>query len=92
MTQPATTPERQRIERYKHDVLFARELDARYLHQQQQNENEMSGGRHANETDIIEALNSTSTGDSKFNSLWVVPITILVFVAVILLTNSCLGL
>ncbi len=57
-----------------------------------QDENEMSGGSHANETDIIEALNSTSTGDSIFNSLWIVPIMIVLFFGCILLTNLVLGL
>lgn len=51
-----------------------------------------SNGGHTNDTGIMEALNSTSTGDDKFNSLWVVPITIVIFVVVIFLTNSCLGL
>ena len=60
--------------------------------QQAQSEAEDSNGSHANETDIIDALNSTSTGDSIFNSLWVVPIMIVLFLACILLTNFIFGL
>ena len=92
MAQPSTTPEQQRIARYKHDPKFARELDARFAHQHKQSESELSNGSHANETDIIDALNSSSTGDSIFNSLWVVPIMIVLFLACILLTNFIFGL
>ena len=92
MAEPSTTPEQQRIARYKHDPKFARELDARFAHQHKQSESELSGGSHANETDIIDALNSTSTGDSIFNSLWIIPIMIVLFFACILLTNLAFGL
>ena len=92
MAEPSTTPEQQRIARYKHDPKFARELDARFAHQHKQSEREESNGSHANETDIIEALNSSSTGDSIFNSLWVVPIMIFLFLGCILLTNLAFGL
>jgi len=92
MAQPSTTPEQQRIARYKHDPKYAREMDAKFAHQHKLSEMQDSNGNHANETDIIEALNSTSTGDSVFNSLWVVPITIVIFLGAIFLTNSCLGL
>ena len=92
MAQPSTIPEQQRIARYKHDPKFARELDARFAHQHKQSEMPDSNGSHANETDIIDALNSSSTGDSIFNSLWVVPIMIVLFLACILLTNFIFGL
>ena len=92
MAQPSTTPEQQRIARYKRDPKYAREMDAKYAHQHKLSEMEDSNGSHANETDIIEALNSTSTGDSIFNSLWVVPIMIVSFLGCILLTNLVLGL
>jgi len=92
MAEPSTTPEQQRIARYKHDPKFARELDARFAHQHKQSEMPDSNGSHANETDIIDALNSSSTGDSIFNSLWVVPIMIVLFLACILLTNLAFGL
>ncbi|MDI9561176.1 MAG: hypothetical protein QM235_08320 [Pseudomonadota bacterium] len=92
MAQPSTTPERQRIDKYNRDPKFKRELDAKFAHQHKLSEMEDSNGSHANETDIIEALNSTSTGDSFFNSLWVVPIMIVLFLGCILLTNLVLGL
>ena len=92
MAQPETTPEQQRIDKYNRDPKFKRELDARFAHQPKQSEMPDSNGSHANETDIIEALNSTSTGNSIFNSLWVVPIMIVLFLGCILLTNLVLGL
>ena len=92
MAEPSTTPEQQRIARYVHDPKFKRELDARFAHQHKQSEMPDSNGSHANETDIIDALNSSSTGDSIFNSLWVVPIMIVLFLACILLTNLAFGL
>ena len=57
-----------------------------------QDENEMSGGSHANETDIIEALNSTSTGNDFGNSYWFGLLVVVIFLGAIFLTNSCLGL
>ena len=92
MAEPSTTPEQQRIARYKRDPKFAREMDAKFAHQHRLSEREDSNGSHATETDIIEALNSTSTGDSVFNSLWVVPIMIVLLLGCILLTNLVLGL
>ena len=92
MAEPSTTPEQQRIARYKHDPQYAREMDAKFAHQHKQSEMPDSNGSHANETDIIDALNSSSTGDSIFNSLWVVPIMIVLFLACILLTNFIFGL
>ena len=92
MAQPSTTPEQQRIARYKHDPKYAREMDAKFAHQHRLSEMEDSNGSHANETDIIDALNSTSTGDSIFNSLWVVPIMIVLLIGCILLTNLAFGL
>ena len=91
MTQPSTTPERQRIDKYNRDPKFAREIDAKYAHQHKQGDTELSG-QPANVTPIIEALNSSSTGDSIFNSLWIVPVMIVLFLGCILLTNIVLGL
>ena len=85
-----TDAERQNSRRT--DPAYLKANKAKFFHQQAQSEAEDSNGSHATETDITEAVNSTSTGDSFFNSLWIVPITILVFVALIFLTNSCLGL
>ncbi len=92
MAQPSTTPEQQRIARYKHDPKYAREMDAKYAHQHKLSEREDSNGSHTSETDIIEAFNSTSTGDSFFNSYWFGVLVVAIFLAAIFLTNSCLGL
>jgi len=100
MAEPSTTPEQQRIARYKHDPKFARELDARFAHQHKQSESELSGGSHANavgesrtkEEKRISAANSSSNPNSFFNSYWFVVVTILVFFGCILLTNLVLGL
>ena len=85
-----TPAERQNSRRTDPAYLKARK--AKFFHQQAQSEAEDSNGSPANETDIIEALNSTSTGDDKFNSLWVVPVMIVLFLGCILLTNIVLGL
>ena len=92
MAQPSTNPEQQRIARYKRDPKFARELDARFSHQHKQSEMPDSNGSHANETDIIEALNSNHNPSSFFNSFWFVLVTILCFFVCILLANLVLGL
>lgn len=85
-----TDAERQNNKRIDPAYLKARK--AKFAHQHELSESELSNGSHANETDIIDAVNSTSTGDSFFNSYWVIPVTVLVFLAAIFLTNSCLGL
>ena len=92
MAQPSTTPEQQRIDKYNRDPKFAREMDAKYAHQHKLSEMEDSNGSHANETDIIEALNSTSTGDDFGNSYWFGLLVVVIFLGAIFLTNSCLGL
>ena len=92
MAQPSTTPEQQRIARYKHDPKYAREMDAKFAHQHKLSEMQDSNGNHANETDIIEALNSTSTGDDFGNSYWFGLLVVVIFLGAIFLTNSCLGL
>ena len=89
MAQPSTTPEQQRIARYKHDPKFARELDARFAHQHKQSESELSNGSHANETDIIDAKPSGGPGSNGYFLLWLCPF---LFVGCILLTNIVLGL
>ena len=89
MAQPSTTPEQQRIARYKHDPKFARELDAQFAHQHKQSESELSNGSHANETDIIDAKPSGGPGSNGYFLLWLCP---LLFVGCILLTNLVLGL
>ena len=85
------TPEERQNSR-RTDPAYLKAKKAKFFHQQAQSESEDSNGSHANETDIIEALNSTSTGDSIFNSLWVVPIMIVLFLGCILLTNLAFGL
>ena len=80
------------LDQYYHDADYKKAWDAKHAHQHRQSETPLSDGSHANETDIIEAINSTSTGDSIFNSLWVVPIMIVLFLGCILLTNLVLGL
>ena len=92
MAQPSTTPEQQRIARYKHDPQYAREMDAKFAHQHKLSEMEDSNGSHATETDIIEALNSTSAGNDFGNSYWFGLLVVVIFLAAIFLTNSCLGL
>ena len=85
------TPEERQNSR-RTDPAFLKARKSKFFNQQAQSESEDSNGSHANETDIIDALNSTSTGDDKLNSLWVVPIMIVLFLACILLTNLKLGL
>ena len=92
MAQPSTTPEQQRIARYKRDPQYAREMDAKFAHQHKLSEMEDSNGSHATETDIIEALNSTSTGNDFGNSYWFGLLVVVIFLGAIFLTNSCLGL
>ena len=92
MAQPSTTPEQQRIARYKRDPQHAREMDAKFAHQHKLSEMEDSNGSHATETDIIEALNSTSTGNDFGNSYWFGLLVVVIFLGAIFLTNSCLGL
>ena len=92
MAQPSTTPEQQRIARYKRDPQYAREMDAKFAHQHKLSEMEDSNGSHATETDIIEALNSTSAGNDFGNSYWFGLLVVVIFLAAIFLTNSCLGL
>ena len=89
MAEPSTTPEQQRIARYKHDPKFARELDARFAHQHRQSEMPDSNGSHANETDIIDAKPSGGPGSNGYFLLWLCP---LLFVGCILLTNFIFGL
>ena len=85
------TPEERQNSR-RTDPAYLKANKAKFFQQQAQSESDDSNGSHANETDIIEALNSTSTGDSFFNSLWIVPIMIVLFFGCILLTNLVLGL
>mgnify|MGYP003464280245 CR=1 FL=1 len=80
------------LDQYNHDADYKKAWDAKHAHQHKQSETPLSGGSHANETDIIEALNSTSTGNSFFNSYWFGLLVVVVFLAAIFLTNSCLGL
>ena len=92
MAQPSTTPEQQRIAKYKHDPQYARKMDAKFAYQHKLSEMPDSNGSHANETDIIEALNSNHNPSSFFNSFWFVLVTILCFFVCILLANLVLGL
>ena len=72
MAEPATTPERQRIDKYNRDPKFKRELDAQFAHQHRLSESELSGGSPANvvgesrtkEERRISAANSNSNPNS----------------------------
>ncbi len=85
------TPEERQNSR-RTDPAYLKANKAKFFHQQAQSETPLSNNSHATGTNITEANNSTSTGDSVFNSLWVVPIMIVLFLGCILLTNLVLGL
>lgn len=85
------TPEERQNSR-RTDPAYLKARKAKFFHQQAQSEAEDSSGQPANVTPIIEALNSSSTGDSIFNSLWIVPVMIVLFLGCILLTNVIFGL
>lgn len=90
MFDPLTDAQRQNNERT--DPVYLKARKAKFVHQHELSESELSNGSHANETDIIEAMNATSSPNSFFNSGWFIVVTIIVFLAAIFLTNSCLGL
>lgn len=50
-------------------------------------ESELSNASHANETDIIEAMNTTSRPDSFFNSYWFAALVVAAFLLAVFLTN-----
>ena len=85
------TPEERQNSR-RTDPAYLKAKKAKFFHQQAQSESEDSNGSHANETDIIEALNSNHNPSSFFNSFWFVLVTILCFFVCILLANLVLGL
>ncbi len=74
------------------DFAYTESKKKKFFHQQKQSESELSNNSHANETDIIEALNSTSTGNDFGNSYWFGLLVVVIFLAAIFLTNSWLGL
>ena len=85
------TPEERQNSR-RADPAYLKANKAKFFHQQAQSEAEDSNGSYANETDIIEALNSTSTGNDFGNSYWFGVLVVVIFLGAIFLTNSCLGL
>lgn len=88
-----SNPKQERhLDLYYHDADYKKAWDSKHAHQHIQSETPLSNGSHANETDIIDAPNSTSSPNSFFNSFWFVVVTILGFFGCISLTNLVLGL
>ena len=85
------TPEERQNSR-RTDPAYLKARKAKFFHQQAQSEAEDSSGQPANVTPIIEALNSSSTGNDFGNSYWFGLLVVVLFLGAIFLTNSCLGL
>ena len=85
-----TDAERQNSRRTDSAYLKARK--SKFFNQQNQSESELRNNSHANETDITDSLNSTSTGDDFGNSYWFGLLVVVIFLGAIFLTNSCLVL
>ena len=81
-----STPEQQHLARLERNPIYAQAWKAKHTHQHRQSESPLSNGSHANATEIIEAVNSTSTGDSFFNSYWFAGLVIVIFIIAVLLT------
>jgi len=84
------TPNTQGILDRHQQILAAVSKEAQRLEARPDCENELSNPKFRKHYRMRVKRNSAAPG--IFNSLWVVPITILVFVVIIFLTNSCLGL
>lgn len=80
------TPEQQHLARYERNPIYAEAWRKKHAHQQIQCESPLSNGQHANATPIIEAMNSTSTPESFFNSYWFGVLVIVIFVTLVLTT------
>lgn len=76
----------QHLSRLKRDPQYAARWKAQHAHQHIQSETPLSGGSHANKTNIVEAFNSTSTGDSFFNSYWFAGLVVVIFLIAVWLT------
>ena len=85
MTQ-TSTPEQQHLARLERNPIYAEAWKRKHAHQHIQSESPLSNGSHANETNIIEALNSNSTGDSFFNTYWFGLLVIVVFLVAVWLS------
>lgn len=80
------SPEQQHLVRLERNPIYAEAWRKKHAHQQIQCESPLSNGRHANATPIIEALNSTSTPESFFNSYWFGVLVVVIFLIAVWLT------
>ena len=81
------TPEQQHLARYERNPIYADAWKKKHAHQHRLSESELSGASHANKTNIIEAINSNSTGDSFFNTYWFGLLVVIVFLVAVWLTG-----
>lgn len=82
-----STPEQQHLARYERNPIYAEAWKKKHAHQHIQSESPLSNGSHANETNIIEAINSNSTGDDFFNTYWFAGLVVIVFSVAVWLTG-----
>jgi len=82
-----STPEQQHLARYERNPIYAEAWRKKHAHQHIQSESPLSNGSHANETNIIEAINSNSTGDDFFNTYWFAGLVVIVFSVAVWLTG-----
>lgn len=75
------------LDRYYHDDKYRAAWNSKHAHQHRQSESPLSNGSHANETNIIEAINSNSTGDDFWNTYWFGLLVIVVFLVAVWLTG-----
>lgn len=80
------TPEEQHLARLARNPIYAARWKAKHAHQHRLSETELSNGSHANATPIIEAMNSTSSPESFFNSYWFPALVIVIFLIAVWLT------
>ncbi len=74
------------LDQYYHNAEYRAAWNSKHAHQHKQSESPLSNGSHANETNIIEAINSNSTGDSFFNTYWFGLLVIVVFLVAVWLS------
>ncbi len=79
------TPE-ERQNNTRTDPAYLRSRKKKFAHQQIQCESPLSNAQHANATPIIEAMNSTSTPESFFNSYWFGALVVVIFLIAVWLT------
>ena len=82
-----STPEQQHLARLERNPIYAEAWRKKHAHQHRLSESELSCASHANETNIIEAINSNSTGDDFWNSYWFGLLVIVVFLVAVWLTG-----